>query len=64
MGTREYVKKTCPVCAAPGEDLVFKFECTNPDCQNFVKRSQESDSQEDETDPDLDDSSLDWMVSD
>jgi hypothetical protein len=62
------VKKTCPICASPGEDLVFKFECTNPECQNYVKRSQ-SQSQEreskesEETGSDLDDPTLDWMIS-
>lgn len=26
----------CPLCAARGVDLVFKFECSNPECRNFV----------------------------
>jgi hypothetical protein len=27
----------CPVCGAIGEDLIFKFYCSNPHCQNFEK---------------------------
>jgi hypothetical protein len=44
--------KTCPVCAAPGEDLAFTFECTNPDCQNFVLGRQTSAQPETDLDPD------------
>lgn len=28
----------CPICSAKGEDLVFKFYCSNPTCQNYDKR--------------------------
>jgi len=57
------VQKTCPVCAAPGDDLVFTFECTNPDCQNFVIRSQERDAPEsDDNDTETDPYSTDWAV--
>ena len=57
------MQKTCPVCAAPGEDLVFTFECTNPNCQNFVLRSQERDSPEnDDNDTETDPYSADWAV--
>ena len=28
--------RSCLVCGAPGDDLVFKFECSNPDCQNYA----------------------------
>jgi len=51
--------KTCPVCAAPGEDLAFSFECTNPDCQNFVMGPQERD--QPECDLDQDDFGPGWM---
>jgi hypothetical protein len=27
--------RSCPVCGAPGDDLVFAFECSNPACQNY-----------------------------
>jgi len=30
----------CPVCGSKGEDLVFKFYCSNVGCQNFHKLSQ------------------------
>jgi len=28
----------CPVCGTTGEDLIFKFYCTNPTCQNYVPK--------------------------
>jgi hypothetical protein len=66
MGSGEHVKKTCPVCAAPGDDLVFTFECTNPECQNFMPRSeQESEPQEgepQESDSELDEYGSDWTA--
>ena len=46
------MQKTCPVCVAPGKDLAFTFECTNPDCQNFVMGPPESDQSEIDQDPD------------
>ena len=27
----------CPVCGSNGEDLIFKFYCSNPNCQNYDK---------------------------
>ena len=30
----------CPICSAVGEDLVFKFYCSNLNCQNFYKSCQ------------------------
>jgi hypothetical protein len=50
--------KNCPICGAPGDDLVFKFECTNPDCQNYVLARDADASWERE--PDEDDVQPPW----
>lgn len=52
--------KNCPICAAPGDDLVFKFECTNPDCQNFVFVAHNDAHWESEHDDDDTESSWPW----
>ena len=30
-------KSCCPLCGSSGDDLVFKFYCSNKQCNNFVK---------------------------
>lgn len=55
------MQKRCPVCAAPGEDLVFKFECTNRECQNFAGQEQTSEPGEPEED-DSEDHWMEWMA--
>lgn len=27
----------CPICNSTGDDLIVKFYCSNPDCQNYKK---------------------------
>jgi hypothetical protein len=31
----------CPLCGSPGDDLVFRFYCTDKDCANFVPGAKE-----------------------
>ena len=56
------MQKSCPVCAAPGQDLVFKFECTNPECQNFVMQAPPpSEPQESDENDEEDEYGQEWM---
>jgi hypothetical protein len=41
------MSKNCPVCGASGDDLVFTFACTNPECQNFAPERQRDVDDED-----------------
>lgn len=36
----------CPICGSHDEDLVFKFWCCNPHCQNFNRQAGNAARQE------------------
>ena len=33
--------KFCPICGESGEDIVFKFYCTNRKCRNYKEGAKE-----------------------
>lgn len=35
--------KKCPICGHIGIDLVFVFECSNSECQNYVSQYNSTD---------------------